>query len=149
MIVLDTNALIWWVSGSPQLTEPAYSAIIDTLESEDGLILISAITAWEVTMLVQEGRLELTMEVDDWLDTVAQIDGVRFIPIDNLVAIAATRLPSVFQGDHADRLIVALARQHNAPVVTADRKIQEYRDVRTIWDLIDPWLAEKAKAPSK
>ena len=84
-------------------------------------------------MLVAHGRLTLTMAVDDWLETVARIDGVRFIPVDNHIAIASTQLPEPFHKDPADRLIVALARQLNAPLITADSKLQSYPHVHTLW----------------
>lgn len=84
-------------------------------------------------MLVAKGRLALTIGVDDWMDLAASIEGLRFIPVDNAVSIESTRLPGEFHADAADRLIVALARQLNAPLLTADEKIRRYRFVRTLW----------------
>ena len=43
------------------------------------------------------------------------------------------RLPGNFHLDPADRMIVALARHHSARLVTADRRIQAYRHVKTVW----------------
>lgn len=54
MIVLDTHALIWWVNDNDQLTPRARKAI-ETELSEDRQILVSAITAWEIAMLVAKG----------------------------------------------------------------------------------------------
>ncbi|SMN01328.1 hypothetical protein SPONN_2377 [uncultured Candidatus Thioglobus sp.] len=42
-------------------------------------------------------------------------------------------LPGKFHSDPADRLIVALARHYSATLITADRKIQDYQYVKTIW----------------
>ena len=84
-------------------------------------------------MLVTAGRLTLTMGVDDWLATVADVDGVRFVPVENDVAVESTRFPGEFHKDPADRMIVALARHLNASLVTADEKIRAYRHVKTIW----------------
>lgn len=64
MIVLDTHALVWWVNGNDQLSPRARKAIEKEL-AEDGQILVSAITAWEIAMLVAKGRLALTMDIDD------------------------------------------------------------------------------------
>ncbi len=132
MIVLDTHALIWWVNGGEQLSRKARKAIENELAG-DGQVRVSAITAWEIAMLVSKGRLALTMDIDDWLETVASIEGVSFMPIDTHVAVQSVRLPGGFHPDPADRLIVALARHHSAPLVTADTRIQEYRHVKTIW----------------
>lgn len=132
MIVLDTHALIWWVNEDNQLSPSARRAIQGELESE-GQILISSITAWEIALLVSKGRLSLVMDVDDWLATVAAIDSVRFISVDNDLAVQSVRLPGEFHPDPADRLITALARHYSVPVVTADAKIRAYQHVKTIW----------------
>mgnify|MGYP001481512088 FL=1 len=133
MIVLDTHVLVWWVNGDSQLSENARAAIEHEQTSENGLILISAISAWEVAMLIEKGRLALSMSVDDWLDVVAEIESVRFMPLDVAVSVQATRLPGDFHKDPADRMIVSLARHLNAPLVTADEKIRAYKHVRSIW----------------
>lgn len=133
MIVLDTHAVIWWVNGGDGLSAEAAAAIDRERMSEDGIILISSISAWEVAMLVGRGRLTLTMNVDDWLETVGRIPGVRFVPVDNQIGVESTRLPGDFHKDPADRLIVALARHLNIPLVTADQKIRAYRHVHAIW----------------
>lgn len=132
MIVLDTHALVWWVSGDEQLSLSARKAIQAEL-SKDGQIMISAISAWEIAMLVAKGRLALTMDVDDWLETVASIEGVSFVPVATDVAVQSVRLPGDFHPDPADRMIVALARHHSVPLVTAAAKIRAYRHVKTIW----------------
>lgn len=133
MIVLDTHALLWWVNGDSQLSQSALEAIEHELQSDDGEILISAISAWEIALLVEKGRLTLTMTTDDWLDTVEEIEGVRFVAVNTATAVESTRLPGEFHKDPADRMIVALARHTNAELVTADEKITAYRYVRTIW----------------
>ena len=133
MIVLDTHALVWWVNGDSELSSNAKIAIETALSDEDGVLLVSTISAWEIAMLVKADRLTLTMSVDDWLDTVSAIEGLRFIPVDNDVSVESTRLPGDFHKDPADRMIVALARRLNVPLVTADTKIRSYKHVQSIW----------------
>lgn len=133
MIVLDTHALLWWVNGDAQLSQNALEAIDHELQADHGEILMSAISAWEIALLVEKGRLTLSMATDDWLDTVEEIEGVRFIAIDATTAVESTRLPGMFHKDPADRMIVALARHFNAELITADDKITAYRHVRTLW----------------
>ncbi|MHB1942827.1 MAG: type II toxin-antitoxin system VapC family toxin [Acidiferrobacteraceae bacterium] len=133
MIVLDTHALVWWVNGDSDLSTPAKAAIEKEIKKEDGIILVSSISAWEIAMLIQKGRLTLTTSIDDWLSTVREIDAVRFVPVDNEVAVQSTQLPGAFHPDPADRIIVALARHMSAPLVTADTRIRSYKHLRTIW----------------
>lgn len=132
MIVLDTHALVWWVSGDARLSAKARKAIVAEQRSK-GRILVSAISAWEVAMLVAKDRLVLAMDVDDWLAAVQDVDAVEMVPVSVRVAVASTRLPGTFHADPADRMIVALAREHNAALVTADGKIQRYAHVRCVW----------------
>jgi len=73
------------------------------------------------------------MATDDWLEAVEEIEGVRFVAVDAATAVESTRLPGGFHQDPADRMIVALARQFNAELITADEKIIRYRHVRTVW----------------
>jgi PIN domain nuclease of toxin-antitoxin system len=132
MIVLDTHVLLWWVSGSDELSVAAKKAIKRTLTQGSELI-VSAISAWEISMLIDKERLILSMDVESWLDEVSQIDGVRFMPVDNEIGIKSTVLPGDFHKDPADRMIVATARKLAVPLVTADEKIRNYEHVKTIW----------------
>jgi PIN domain nuclease of toxin-antitoxin system len=130
MILLDTHALIWWVNGDP-MSPRATSAM--AVELEGGEIAISSITAWEIAMLTTRGRLSLSIDVTTWLAAIQQIERVKFVAIDNEIAVDAVELPGEFHKDPADRLIVATARKLRVPIVTADQKITGYPHVRTIW----------------
>jgi PIN domain nuclease of toxin-antitoxin system len=132
VIVLDTHVLIWWVNDRKQLSLTGKRAINKALKRGEE-ILISSISAWEITMLVKKDRLTLTMDVNDWIITTAAIEGVRYIPVDNIVAMQSVVLPGEFHADPADRMIVALARHYSAPLVTADKRILTYEHVKTIW----------------
>ena len=132
MIVLDTHALIWWVNDDTRLAPTAKSTIEDTL-ADNRQVLVSAISAWELAMLVQRGRIALAMELDEWLRAVESIEGVSIVPITAQVAAQSVILPGEFHKDPADRLIVALAREKNAPLITADDKIHRYPHVRWLW----------------
>ena len=132
LIVLDTHVLVWWVTGqSAELSRKARTAI--DKEAAGGEILVPSICAWEIAMLVERGRLQLTMDVEQWLDIVTDIDAVRFVSVNNRIAVKSVGLPGEFHKDPADRLIVATARDAAAPLVTADEKIRQYAYVATIW----------------
>jgi PIN domain nuclease of toxin-antitoxin system len=132
MLLIDTHVLVWWAGDVDELSAKARRQIEQTLK-EEGEVLISSISAWEVAMLVQKGRLVLSMEVERWLEEVDAIEGVRFLPVDNEVAVKSTMLPGEFHKDPADRMIVATARKLAVPLVTADKKIIQYEHVKTIW----------------
>jgi PIN domain nuclease of toxin-antitoxin system len=131
VIVLDTHALVWWVSGDDTLSRKARQAIEQELAG--GEIVVSAISAWEIAMLVEREKLVLSMEVERWLSTVAQIEAVRIVPVDVEISIKSVNLPGEFHKDPADRMIVATARKFAIPLVTKDEKIRAYPHVKTIW----------------
>lgn len=131
MIVLDTHTLVWWVTNDPSLSKKAKAAI--ERERVGGEIVVSAISAWEIAMLVERETLAFSMDVENWLATVQQIPGVRFAPVDVDISTKSVRLPGEFHKDPADRLIVATARKFAAPLVTKDLKIRAYAHVKTIW----------------
>jgi PIN domain nuclease of toxin-antitoxin system len=58
--------------------------------------------------------------------------GVIWVSISPRTAIESVRLPGEFHNDPADRMIVALARETNSSLVTADQKIRDYAHVRCI-----------------
>lgn len=132
MIVLDTHALVWWVNGDPDLSDKAKTAIDAARRTASGIV-ISSISAWEIALLVQRGRLLLTMPVPQWLATVALVDAVHFVAVDNDIAVQSTSLPGEFHKDPADRMIVATARKLGFSLVSKDEKIRAYPHVTTIW----------------
>lgn len=131
MIVLDTHTIVWWVTDDILLSKKARAVI--KREQSDGEIIVSAISAWEITMLVAHERLVLSMDVGSWLSTVGEIERVRFLPVDVEIASKSVELPGEFHKDPADRMIVATARKLSVSLVTKDEKIRAYPHVRTIW----------------
>jgi len=131
VIVLDTHALVWWVSGDAELSANARAAIKKELNG--GEIIVSSISAWEIAMLVAREKLVLTVDVDAWLAAVAEIEVVRFVPVNDEIAVKSVSLPGEFHKDPADRMIVATARILAIPLVTKDEKMRAYPHVKTIW----------------
>lgn len=131
MIVLDTHVWIWWISNPENLSTCAGQAI-DQAVTEKGII-ISSISTWEVALLVDKGRLELSVDVRDWVRKTEGLPFVRFMPVDNTISLRSVTLPGQFHPDPADRIITATAMTMGLPIVTRDDKILNYPHVRTIW----------------
>ena len=129
MILLDTHTWIWWVDDSTQLSQRA-KVTIDTAAADSGFYL-SSISAWEVAMLVHQGKLQLTMDVDIWVAHTEALPFVTFVPISNRIAIQSVTLP--IHPDPADRIIIATALSLGATIVTKDSKMSAYTNIQTIW----------------
>ena len=131
MILLDTHALVWWQDSSARLSSKALSAI--THEAHCGTLVISAFSFWEIALLIEHNRLARSSNLPDWIAKVEATKQMRFVPVDNHIAVASVRLPAGLHKDPADRIIVATAMLLDIPLVTADRQLRAYPHVRTIW----------------
>lgn len=131
MIVLDTHVWVWFVSNPELLSKPAKKAIDAAMAQKE--IFISSISAWEVALLVDKKRLELTLDITDWIAKSEKLPFFQFIPVDNSVAVKSVNLPQPLHSDPADRIIIATAITIAASVVTKDEKILNYPHVKSIW----------------
>jgi PIN domain nuclease of toxin-antitoxin system len=131
MIVLDTAAWLWWVSDPSRLTQKARRAIAAE-EGRFGLI-VSAISVWEVAVKVSIGKLVLDRDVRAWVALASTYAGIVVQPVEAQDALESTLLPGTVHKDPADRIIVALARRLNAPLVTSDAAIRAYKHVKIVW----------------
>jgi PIN domain nuclease of toxin-antitoxin system len=133
LIVLDTHAWVWWLSEPGRLPAPAREAIDRSLD-EATPVLVSSISAWEVAMLVERNRLELTIPLLEWLTTAEAAPEIDFIPVGNRIAVRSVRLPDFGHKDPADRIIVATALETGAALVTSDARLRAYTPLDTVWD---------------
>jgi len=131
VIVLDTHAWIWWVSNPELLSAKAKTVINNAIEASE--LCVSSISAWEVAVLVGRGRLQLTMGVRDWIARSESLPFLRFVPVNNNIAIRSVELDGEFHGDPADRIIVATTLSIGANLITKDKKILNYPHVKALW----------------
>lgn len=131
MIVLDTHALVWWVNDPQQLSDISRAAI--EIARKDHAVYVSCISSWEIALLVQRNRLQLALDVRDWLARCEALPFVSFQPVTTAIAVESTRLPDFPHNDPADRIIVATALSLGARLVTKDEKIHQYRNVQSVW----------------
>ena len=129
MILLDTHVWVWWVSQVEQLTPQMKQAIHD---QQDAGIGVSVISCWEVAKLVEVGRLQLSLPTLDWLNQAIAYPGVQLLELTIPIVVESTQLPGAFHRDPADQIIVATARVHNIPLLTADDKILNYPHIQLL-----------------
>jgi PIN domain nuclease of toxin-antitoxin system len=128
VIVLDTATWIWRASDPKRLTTSARRAI-DQAE----YALVSAISVWEVAMLVAKRRIQLDRPVEQWVDIALALPGIQLAPLEPAIAVRSTKLPGEFHPDPADRIIVATALENAVPIITPDDRIRSYPHVQSAW----------------
>ena len=125
-LLLDTHALIWFVSGDRRLGRAARAA----MEQEQARLYISAASVWEMAIKAARKRLELPYPVARYL--ADRIDeGYSVLRVDGSHAAAVEHLP-FHHHDPFDRLLVAQALSERLPVITRDRVFKKY-GVEVIW----------------
>ena len=128
MIILDTHVWLWWWSAERKRLSPAVRKAIEAAEE----IGIPAISCWEVAMLHLRGRIALDRDVRVWIAQSLREDRVRLLELTPDIAVGAARL-RWDNRDPADRLIVATAMIHRAPVVSKDERIRSFQPANAIW----------------
>lgn len=118
MIVLDTHAWFWWVTGSAELRSEARQRL-----SSERAVIVPSVALWELSLLGERGRLGLDPGTEEFLTAAVAWRDVSVGEITPRVATLAARLPRTFPGDPADRLIVATAMDAGCELVTRDRRI--------------------------
>ena len=124
LVLLDTHVWVWLLNGSQKINPKALRAIERSLSDEAALL--SAISPWEIAMLVSKGRLTLDRDIGEWVQEAFSVPGIRIDPIPPEIAVASTRLPGNTHPDPADRLITATARHLGAVLVTNDQLLLDY-----------------------
>jgi PIN domain nuclease of toxin-antitoxin system len=90
VILLDTHVVVHYVRGERKLGKRAIVAIDRALERDE--LFLSAMSLWEITMLVAEDRLVLDMPPAGFRAAlIAQ--GMQEVAIDGEIARAAGELP--------------------------------------------------------
>ena len=123
-LLLDTHAAIWITEDQP-LASGAIEAI-DTAYRTGSTIFVSAITAWEVGLLVSRNRLSIGAKPERWFQRLLAIPGVKLADLSPDILIASSFLPGEPPRDPADRILLATARDLGAKLVTRDRLILKY-----------------------
>ncbi len=116
-LLLDTHALLWWLSDDADLGEKAKEAIADPRNQ----VYVSAASTWEISIKRALGKLE----APDDMSSIIEEEG--FIPLDISLyhGDQAGQLPDLHR-DPFDRMLVAQAHAEGLIIVTHDAAITQY-----------------------
>lgn len=122
-ILLDTCALLWLANGDT-MSAAALEAVAE-VESQNGGVAVSPISAWEVGQLSAKGRILLPRHPLAWFEA-ALASGVSLAPLPPGVLVESSFLPGTPLRDPADRIIAATARAFGYRILTRDRLILDF-----------------------
>jgi PIN domain nuclease of toxin-antitoxin system len=132
-LLLDTNALVWFVAEEP-LEDEALFAIAEAQAASR--LFVSPITAWEAALAVQkrDPARRPNLAGDDaaaWFRRARRSTGARLASVSSAVALEAARVPAVYgSGDPGDCFIIATARVHDLAIVTRNGPMSILAELR-------------------
>lgn len=124
-LLLDTHVALWLDSGDDRLRTSTH-ALIDECWRNGGTIYLSAVTAWEIALLVDTGRIDLDIPVEAWLERFLKRPGIEAVPLGHRAASRSYQLHHFEHRDPADRLLIASAIELACPLVTYDEHIARF-----------------------
>ncbi|MGH7056751.1 MAG: type II toxin-antitoxin system VapC family toxin [Acetobacteraceae bacterium] len=122
-LLLDTHVTLWLDSGEDRLSTST-RALIDGCWQSGGTIYLSAVTAWEIALLVE--RVDLDVPVAAWIERFLERPGVEAVPLGYRAACRSYQLHHLEHRDPADRLLIATAIELGSPLVTYDQRIVRF-----------------------
>ncbi len=126
-LLLDTHALIWWLSDNKSLSKSAHEAVAEP----SNLVYVSAASAWEIAAKHRIGKLPLAGRLDGVIGEVIAKERFRELPISFRHAELAGSLP----GEHRnpfDRMLIAQALAENLTLVSNERLFDAF-GVARLW----------------
>jgi PIN domain nuclease of toxin-antitoxin system len=123
IVLLDTHTALWLATDNEQLGKRTRSLMDAATRNRE--LAISAISFWEIALLLAKGRLESTVPAAELRSRLLQA-GISEIPLTGDIALTSTEL--TLHGDPADRFIAASAISLSATLVTADEKLLAWKN---------------------
>ena len=124
-LLLAPHIVLWLAIGDLRRWE-ATRTMIDQRWRGGGSVLVSAVSAWEIALLADTGRISLDCSPEAWVNRFVSRPGVETVPLTYRAASRAYGLQHFGRRDPADRLLVATAIELACELVTYDGAITDY-----------------------
>ena len=126
-LLLDTHALIWWMSGEVGLSCAAEAAIRDG----DARVFVSAVSAYEIALKHGMGRLPQAGLLAERFEAEAALEGFDLLPIAAREASHAGSLGDKHR-DPFDRLLIAQGLLNDLTLVSNEALFDSF-GVARLW----------------
>ncbi|HEX3941876.1 MAG TPA: type II toxin-antitoxin system VapC family toxin [Acidobacteriaceae bacterium] len=125
--LLDTHALLWWLTDDPALTRTARTIIADTKNT----LIVSAASAWEIATKVRLGKLPAAETLVEDFHRHMENEGFELLAVSAEHGIRGGLLSGPHK-DPFDRMLIAQAHAENLPVISNESLFEAY-GVRRLW----------------
>ncbi len=126
-LLLDTAPFLWLATDASVLSKRVRNVVLEA----DNAIFLSAVSAWEIAIKYQLGRLPLPERPETLLPAIREAYAIESLPLEEAATLHVHRLPEHHR-DPFDRMLVCQAIAHGLTLATPDDAIRRY-PVPTIW----------------
>ena len=126
MLLLDTHSWIWWIT---QAHERFSANALDKLKNTADPLAISALSIYELSVLVRRQRVTLTLALPEWLPQATDQSEIQVLPVTPVIAQRAGSLDDI-HGDPIDRVIIATTLIYDSQVVSSDNIFPLYPELQ-------------------
>lgn len=118
--LIDTHALIWYISGNKKLSKKTVASI----EDEKNQVYVSKASLWEITIKLSLEKLDISIpfeELENFLEDHAfSILDYNFSHLETLLSLP------FHHRDPFDRMIIAQAKTDDLIIITKDDAFKDY-----------------------
>ncbi len=125
MILLDTCVFLWFLHDDPNLS----NEIANQIEENEN-VYISIVSLWEIAIKKTIKKLDIPETVKE-LEKKCDEKDITILPVKTDYLERIQTLPMI-HNDPFDRLIMATAVEENLALLTGDRNIKKYSEVRQL-----------------
>lgn len=126
-LLLDTNALIWFLYDSPRMA----ARLKDVIEDDATRCFVSMVSPWEMAIKAQLGKLELGKRLfPDVAHAISRSGFEMLAPAWEDIQVLS-KLP-MHHRDPFDRMLIAQALRRGYSVMTSDELWDDY-GVSRVW----------------
>lgn len=126
-LLVDTHVFLWWNEASSKLSRTAHRLLADRAND----LYLSVVSAWEIVLKVQTGKLELPTPAPNYIPARLNHYGIAALGVTLEHVLASSALPW-YHRDPFDRMLVAQAQVEELTIVTHDSQVRKYA-VETVW----------------
>ena len=126
-LLLDTVTFLWIVEGSDRLSMVAR----EQFAARSNEVLLSPVSAWEIIVKHQLGRLPLPDRPERFLPAMREQHGIETLPLEETATLQLGRLPALHR-DPFDRMLICQAIDAGLTILTPDELVRQY-PVSTLW----------------
>jgi PIN domain nuclease of toxin-antitoxin system len=128
--VADTHAVVYYSFTKKSSLGRSARKVFERADAGETIVFIPTVVLWEISLLVEVGRILLQQTFEQWCRTLDNSPGFSIAALEWLDINEARSLPF---SDPVDCFIAGTALRLDAPLITRDQEVVDSKRVQTVW----------------